>query len=449
MKWIKQLVKSYEKDDYLTYNMAKALVYISLIGLCLDIVYLAVNTWKQNITKDFSNFYIAPILFFIIFIITIILVKKHKLKLAGNFIFTGLTLTEIFFSIYSLISGSHYVFIYAGTNYFILMLLTFGFFYASNVILVINVTLIIITAIINFLLVKSQVTPDVYNHLLTATIDYVTDILALYVILYFSKKLIRTTIKLLLKERNEKVKQNITLSEVLNNLKKIIDELDNSSQSIVQFSVKLSRRAQEQAVSTEEVAASTEEISTTVNNTYTVAQNSLKISKNTLQDFIRVKRIFQETLEAFLEIINQLNTINQIAEKTDILAINAAIEAAHAREYGKGFSIVAQEIRKLSDTTKKTADNITELAQITREKAASTIKRFKILTANMEKSAAYMTEITNASQELLSAIEQISRAVTQLSNFAEENSYLAMELEVTSHNISRINGELNSIIQKK
>ena len=140
-------------------------------------------------------------------------------------------------------------------------------------------------------------------------------------------------------------------------------------------------------------------------------------------------------MNAVNDISNKITEISEIANKTDILSINAAIEAARAGESGKGFAVVAQEIRKLSDRTQKLASDITKLSinNITLSKKASNL--LELIIPEIIKSAEMIQNIALASKEQESNIESINNSILQLSTSTNENSASAEELSAASEQL--------------
>ena len=116
-----------------------------------------------------------------------------------------------------------------------------------------------------------------------------------------------------------------------------------------------------QATSAEEVSASMEEMVANVNQNMANALIAEKLSALAADGIIEGNESFKVTLDAMREIAEKITVISDIAEKTDILAINAAIEAARAGEQGKGFAVVATEIRKLAENSQTAAQEIDKL----------------------------------------------------------------------------------------
>lgn len=114
------------------------------------------------------------------------------------------------------------------------------------------------------------------------------------------------------------------------------------------------------------------------------------------------------------EIITVLEYIRSIADQTKMLGLNAAIEAARAGEAGRGFGVVADEIRKLSETSKETANRIGSLTRTIEEKIAIAIKGSDITLHSSEGQAAATQEMTASIQELTSMLEEVGRIAYEI-----------------------------------
>ncbi|WP_054697189.1 methyl-accepting chemotaxis protein [Syntrophomonas palmitatica] len=118
--------------------------------------------------------------------------------------------------------------------------------------------------------------------------------------------------------------------------------------------------------------------------------------------------------QSAVEIVNTLDYIKTIADQTKMLGLNAAIEAARAGDAGKGFGVVAEEIRKLSESSKTTAMEIRRLTQDIQDKITAAIRGSEITVKSSEEQAAASEEITASVQELTSLIEELRRIAYEI-----------------------------------
>ena len=154
-----------------------------------------------------------------------------------------------------------------------------------------------------------------------------------------------------LEKRSEKDELMAALTQMVARLNEIVGNIMESAANVasasIQFSsstVQIAQGANEQAASAEEVSSSIEEMNSNIQQNSENALQTERIAKNTAQSIIDVSVAAQKSLDATRQIAEKIKIINAIAEKTDILAINAAIEAARAGEHGKGFAVVAAEV---------------------------------------------------------------------------------------------------------
>ncbi len=446
-KLIDFFISGYKHDDYLTQKLAKSLTIIVFLGIVIDILYLISNIiFTHNVGRYNLNFLKSPIAFLIIFIVTLYLIKIHRLRAAGNFSLTALIIIESIISFMSLKNQAPYSFTFAGTYYYMLMLLGISVFFTSNFFLSLNTVLTIVSSLLNLFVVKQYAPAHVLAHLKTATLDFITTTLALYGILLLSKNIVKSSFTLLSKEKNEKEKQNTKLTEIFKGIKLVITELDSLSKILNNISKLIVERSVQQASSTEQVAVTAQKINSIIAKTYDLARQTKDNAAVSYGKYLKSKQILEETIESFLNIIKQIKNINEFAEKTEILAINAAIEAAHASEIASGFSVIAQEIRKLSDSIKQHSKRISQTAQISKKKSSITLNEFNELTTEIQTYTNFIKKITEESQLLFENIKQIYQQTSVLSEYSEKNSSLAQTLQKSAQQLSEISEKLKNMI---
>ena len=201
----------------------------------------------------------------------------------------------------------------------------------------------------------------------------------------------------------------------------------------------LNENATSQAASLEETAASIEEITGNITQTNEKAQEMLHISTQTQESAHIGKELASKTATSMEEINNTviaikeaISVIDQISFQTNILSLNAAVEAATAGEAGKGFAVVAQEVRNLASRSAEAAKEIKELVESATIKAnegkeisISMIEGFNILEEKITNTNHLIDDVTIAAKEQNTGMIQISDAVNQLDRFTQENASIA------------------------
>jgi len=253
------------------------------------------------------------------------------------------------------------------------------------------------------------------------------------------------------------------ISKGLNSLCNIINEMlqenkhhgvtidDNAKVLLTNVDI-LNKSSTETAASLEETAAALEEItSTIIHNTENIAQMA-SYSCELTASIKAGQELANTTVDAMNEIDSQteaiadaITVIDQIAFQTNILSLNAAVEAATAGEAGKGFAVVAQEVRNLASRSAEAASEIKSLVENAttkttagKQSADKMIVGYEELNANIVKTTETIDDISSASKEQQVGIEQINDVVTRLDQQTQQNASVASQTHDIAINTSKI-----------
>lgn len=216
------------------------------------------------------------------------------------------------------------------------------------------------------------------------------------------------------------------------------NEVVGASEQFKSQATSISQGASTQAASTEQISASMEEMVANISQNMDNAQQGASMSSTVNAQIGEVSNEFQRTATAMKEIDSKISVVTDIAQKTNILAINAAIEAARAGEHGRGFAVVASEVRRLADMSAKSAEEIGTLSKQSADAVTGMGKALETTLPNVQKIASIIQEIATASQQQQAGTEQISAALDQLVQVTNENSSASQELSSTSDSLVNI-----------
>lgn len=251
---------------------------------------------------------------------------------------------------------------------------------------------------------------------------------------------------------------NDTLEKMVAALVFAMHNLYTAVQEINQSNMNLSQRTTEQASSLEEIASTIEQTSSTIIQNTDNSHNANNASIASSQYAEKGGELVTESVQAINEISSSskkigeiISVINEIAFQTNLLALNAAVEAARAGDQGRGFAVVAGEVRNLAQRAAAAAKEINalitdSLARIDAgtdlaNKSGEAIKEIIHSSKNVTK---LITEITLASEEQKSGMEQINIAISDLDSMTQQNAALVEETasaseEMTSQALELIN----------
>jgi methyl-accepting chemotaxis protein len=240
------------------------------------------------------------------------------------------------------------------------------------------------------------------------------------------------------------------LTDMIGQLGQNATELVSAANEIASTSEQMSRGASDQTQQVNQISTAVEEMTATIVESSRNAGDASEGSKgaaetaeqggiivnDTIQGMERIASVVRVSAEAIGKLAQSadqigeiVGVIDDIADQTNLLALNAAIEAARAGEQGRGFAVVADEVRKLAERTGKATGEITEMIKGIQTETSEAVESMESGTAEVDKGRELadkagnsLTEIVNMSQRVMDMIQQIATASEQQSTAAEQIS---------------------------
>jgi methyl-accepting chemotaxis protein len=252
----------------------------------------------------------------------------------------------------------------------------------------------------------------------------------------------------------------VSLQTLVAQVRSGTDTIATASGQIAAGNQDLSSRTEQQASSLEETASSMEELTSTVKQNADNARQANQLAQSASGIAVRGGAVVGQVVgtmasinESSRKIVDIIAVIDGIAFQTNILALNAAVEAARAGEQGRGFAVVASEVRNLAQRSAAAAKDIKILIGDSVEKVDAGSKLVDQAGATMDEIVASITrvtdimaEITAASLEQSSGIEQVNQAIVQMEQVTQQNAALVEEAAAAAEAMTDQAAQLSQVV---
>lgn len=226
------------------------------------------------------------------------------------------------------------------------------------------------------------------------------------------------------------------IKDVVSAIKGTSNDFNRLSKEVSSGSQSLGSGANEQASTVEELSSSIEEISSSIDQIVESTNSTSELSKALAASVTNVGISYQQSANEVEQITHKIRIISDIAVQTNILALNAAVEAARAGDYGKGFSVVATEVRNLAEKSRAAADEISKISDNTHKVTSLANDLLQKLIPQVKQTASLVGEVLSLTKEQQTNMGQVNVSLQELNHVSQKNAASAEELSAAGEILS-------------
>jgi methyl-accepting chemotaxis protein len=229
---------------------------------------------------------------------------------------------------------------------------------------------------------------------------------------------------------------------VIENIKSVSEQIRHSSLQLKSTSDELSSGASTEAASIEEISASMEQMVKSISQNSENSTITNEVASKAYESVNSSNQSARKAIKALEKITQKINVINDIALQTNILSLNAAVEAARSKENSSGFAVVATEVRKLAELSKNAALEIEKISNEASDISNGASVKLSETVTLIDRTSELVSLIETASNEQDSNAQQINSAITEINGSIQSSAATAEEMSASAEELQRYANDL-------
>lgn len=410
-------LKNTQHVHFMTLVQIKAFILFNIAVFFLNVLYLLIG-----IFSDLNLDYFRSISIFLIVLIDLVLVYRGKFSLSSNFFTMALIVVHLILLL--VIPSANSLDKFNNEFYFMLSFLVLSSLFSSDKVLLINASIIVLGSYAFYFFRTDDLSAQATN----AIINYTFVVGIILSSLFIASKIIKKTIVFAEKKTNQFIEEKKNAVYAFKTLTATSEAMLQMSGEISGLTDKLNDSTNIQVSSVEQMYANISRLSESISNNANYSEQALSSTSERVIVVRRSERLLKRVISSIRNISSKITVVEEIARRTNLLALNASIEAARAGNAGRGFAVVAGEVKKLAEISQDSAKEIIKLVKEGMKVSDQAWDYLGAIVENSNESRELIMKITDVLIEQKNNIKDIKTGMEEINHAAQTNAEVVDEL---------------------
>jgi methyl-accepting chemotaxis protein len=410
-------LKNTQHVHFMILVQIKAFILFNIAVFFLNVLYLLIG-----IFSDLNLDYFRSISIFLIVLIDLVLVYRGKFRLSSNFFTMALIVVHLILLL--VIPSANSLDKFNNEFYFMLSFLVLSSLFSSDKVLLINASIIVLGSYAFYFFRTDDLSAQATN----AIINYTFVVGIILSSLFIASKIIKKTIVFAEKKTNQFIEEKKNAVYAFKTLTATSEAMLQMSGEISGLTDKLNDSTNIQVSSVEQMYANISRLSESISNNANYSEQALSSTSERVIVVRRSERLLKRVISSIRNISSKITVVEEIARRTNLLALNASIEAARAGNAGRGFAVVAGEVKKLAEISQDSAMEIIKLVKEGMKVSDQAWDYLGAIVENSNESRELIMKITDVLIEQKNNIKDIKTGMEEINHAAQTNAEVVDEL---------------------